>query len=76
VTSWCPYCRKAREFLARQPNLRVAVHDIEENRTRHAEMLSKTGGDRGVPVIDVEGIVLQGYSAEALTGAISAVRAR
>lgn len=76
VTSWCGYCRKAREFLARQPNVTVVAHDIEANRTRNTEMLSKTGGRSGVPVIDVEGMILHGYSAEALAEAISLARDR
>ncbi len=76
VTSWCQFCQRAREFLAGQPNVRVEVHDIEANQARHKEMLSKTGGATGVPVIDVEGIILKGYSAEAITRALARARSR
>lgn len=76
VTSWCQFCQRAREFLAGQPNVRVDVHDIEANQARHKEMLSKTGGATGVPVIDVEGIILKGYSAEAITRALARARNR
>ena len=76
VTSWCQYCRRAREFLAGQPNVRVEVHDIEANKARHKEMLSKTGGTGGVPVIDVEGMILRGYSGEAITQALARARNR
>ncbi len=76
VTSWCQFCQRAREFLAGQPNVRVEVHDIEANQARHKEMLSKTGGAAGVPVIDVEGIILKGYSAEAISRALARVRGR
>ncbi len=76
VTSWCQFCQRAREFLAGQPNVRVEVHDIEANQARHKEMLSKTGGATGVPVIDVEGIILKGYSAEAIKRALARARSR
>jgi glutaredoxin len=74
VTSWCQYCRKARAFLASQPNVRVVTHDIEENRARNAEMLAKTGGEKGIPVLDVEGRILQGFSASAITEALASAR--
>lgn len=76
VTSWCQFCQRAREFLAGQPNVRVEVHDIEANLARHKEMLSKTGGEDGVPVLDIEGIILKGYSADAISRALARVRGR
>ncbi len=68
--------RKEKDRQAKARAQGSKARDIEENRTRHREMLSKTGGAGGVPVIDVEGIILQGYSAESLSAAISAVRGR
>ena len=76
VTSWCGYCRKARAFLASLPNVRVVEHDIEENKSKHAEMLAKTGGRKGVPVIDVEGDILQGFSESSITKALAGARHR
>ena len=76
VTSWCQYCRRAREFLAGQPNVRVEVHDVEANKARNKEMLSKTGGADGVPVIDVEGTIIKGYSREAIIQALASARNR
>lgn len=76
VTSWCGYCRKARAFLATQPNVNVVAHDIEQSKARHAEMLAKAGGETGVPVIDVEGIVLRGFSESSVTNALDTIRNR
>jgi hypothetical protein len=33
-------------------------------------MVRKTGGSRGVPVIDVEGIILRGFSSQQIENAI------
>jgi glutaredoxin len=76
VTSWCQYCRKAREYLATQPNLNVVIHDIEENKARDAERLAKSGGSKSIPVIDVEGTILTGFSASRINRAIASARNR
>jgi glutaredoxin len=76
VTSWCGYCRKARAFLATQPNVNVVAHDIEQSKARRAEMVAKAGGNTGVPVIDIEGIVLQGFSEPSITNALDTIRNR
>ena len=44
-------------------------YDIEKEPSRREEMIAKSGS-RGVPVVDVEGIVIRGYSAEAMREAI------
>jgi len=69
ITSWCGYCRKAREYLQ---SLRVNLveYDIEKNPSMEKEMLSKSGGAKGVPLIDVEGIIIRGYSPSAIKGAV------
>ncbi len=69
MTSWCGYCRKAREYLQ---SLRVDLveYDVEKNPSRAKEMVGKSGGSRGVPLIDVEGIIIRGYSPGAIKDAI------
>ncbi len=76
VTSWCAYCRKARALLSSLPNLKVMIHDVEQDKTRGSEMLAKTGGRPGIPVLDIEGTVIQGFSANAIIGAIDRARSR
>jgi glutaredoxin len=72
-TSWCPYCAKARDVL-KEMGVSLTEYDIEKDPGKHAEMLEKSGGSRGVPVIDVEGIIMKGYSAEAIRAAVEKQR--
>ncbi|MGD0916241.1 MAG: glutaredoxin domain-containing protein [Thermodesulfobacteriota bacterium] len=69
MTSWCGYCRKAREYLQ---SLRVDLveYDVERNPSMEKEMLSKSRGARGVPLIDVEGIIIHGYSLGGIKDAV------
>jgi glutaredoxin len=69
ITSWCGYCRKAREYLQ---SLRVNLveYDIEKDPSKEKEMLSKSGGSKGVPLIDVEGIIIRGYGQGAIEDAV------
>jgi len=57
VTSWCPYCIKARDFIGTLSGVRFVEYDIESSKARNAEMLAKSGGGKGVPLIDVEGTI-------------------
>lgn len=72
VTSWCPYCNKARDLL-RSLGVTIVEHDIEREPEKRFEMTAKSGS-RGVPVLDVEGIILRGYSEEAIRQAIEQKR--
>jgi len=72
VTSWCPYCNKAREFL-KSTGVTLMEYDIEKDAEKAQEMISKSGS-RGVPVVDVEGIIIRGYSIEAMRNAIERKR--
>jgi len=69
VTSWCPYCKKARDYINSQ-GASLIEYDIERDRSAADEMVKKTGGGHGVPVVDVEGIIIRGYSPEAISSAL------
>ncbi len=68
MTDWCPYCRKAREYL-NSLGVNLTEYNIDKDRGKREEMRQK-GGTGGVPFIDVEGIVIKGYSAEAIKAAV------
>ena len=68
-TSWCGYCQKAREYL-QSISVDLVEYDIERDRARSEEMLRKSGGSRGVPLVDVEGIIIHGYSPDQMKEAI------
>jgi glutaredoxin len=69
MTSWCGYCRKAREYL-RSLNVDLVEYDIEKKPSAEKEMLSKSRGVKGVPLIDVEGIIIHGYNPGAIKNAV------
>ena len=61
TTSWCGVCRKAIAHLDRR-GVAYEKKDIEDDPDAAAEYRRKSGGRRGVPLIDVGGKILQGYS--------------
>ena len=63
ATDWCPYCRKAREFFARN-GVRYVERDIEKSPAAKAEY-DKLGA-RGVPVILVGTQRMNGFSEDRL----------
>jgi glutaredoxin len=69
MTSWCPYCVKAREYL-RSLDVNLIEYNIERDKSKRDEMLFKSGGSGGVPLIDVEGIVIRGYNPDTFKAAI------
>jgi glutaredoxin len=69
MTSWCPYCIKAREYI-RSLNVNLTEYDVEKDKGKREEMLRKSGGSKGVPLIDVEGILIKGYSPIAIKEAV------
>lgn len=75
MTSWCPYCSKARIYL-RSLDVNLIEYDIEKDRSKREEMLSKSGGSRGVPLIDIEGIIIRGYSSDAIRAAVEERRGK
>ena len=69
MTSWCPYCTKARNYL-HSLDVYLIEYNIERDKDRKEEMLSKSSGSTGVPLIDVEGTIIKGYNPVALKSAI------
>lgn len=67
MTDWCGYCRQAREYL-HSLGVNLIEYDIEKDKGKREEM-HKRGG-KGVPLIDVEGILIKGYSPELIKSAI------
>lgn len=69
VTSWCPYCRKAREYLT-DLGVDLVEYDIEKDDAKRAEMKKLSGGSTMVPLIDIEGIVIRGYVPDEMKDAV------
>jgi glutaredoxin len=61
-TNWCPYCKQAKTYLKNQ-GVEVVEKNIEEDDAARQELLDKTDVVFwGVPVIDIEGELLQGFA--------------
>lgn len=65
-TSWCPSCASTREYL-RQNAIPFVDFDIEKSSTAYKE--HKSLGGRGVPVLLVKGVVIQGFNPKAIARA-------
>jgi len=68
-TAWCPYCKKAREYL-NSLDVNLAEYDIEKNPEKNKEFLAKGNGGKGVPFIDIEGILMRGFREKDIDAAL------
>jgi glutaredoxin len=75
--SWCKPCHDAEAYL-RQRGVNVVKKDIEENEAAASEMkrkLDRAGmGGASIPVIDIMGRIMIGFSPSALDRALEAAR--
>jgi glutaredoxin-like YruB-family protein len=70
TTDWCPYCRQAKKYLEKN-SIEVIEKDIEEDDSIREELLSKTNGVfSGVPVIDIDGKILEGFDKKEIDRAL------
>jgi glutaredoxin len=56
---WCGACKKAKRYLARRG---VDYEERDVDNPHHAQELLRRTGQRGIPVIDVGGRILTGFS--------------
>jgi len=61
ATSWCKYCKKARRLLD-DNGVKYIEYDIEASH-EGLEKYNKIGG-KGIPVLVIDGVVLNGYNPE------------
>ena len=69
TTSWCPACTRARKYLSGK-GVSFTEKDVERSKGDLQEMLKKSGGARGVPVIDIHGKILRGFNSRAIDKAL------
>ncbi len=68
-TPTCPYCVMAKDYL-NEKNIPFENVDISGNPARAKEMIQKSG-QRGVPVIDVDGTIIVGFDRNRLETLLS-----
>jgi len=67
-TSVCPWCHKAKDFL-KANNIEFEDKDVSSNEEALNEMVEKSG-QRGVPVLDIDGEIIIGFDQEAIKKAL------
>jgi glutaredoxin 3 len=72
MTDWCFNCMQAREHL-KSLGVQVVEYNVEKDKEKEWESMEKSGR-RGVPVMDIEGIIIPGYIPERITGAVEMKR--
>jgi glutaredoxin len=68
MTSWCPVCRRARAWLERQ-GVPFVEHDVETD-ARAARLMRSLNPRGAVPMFDVDGRILIGFSPPMLRQAL------
>ncbi len=58
-TPTCPWCTVAKKYLTSK-NVQFEEVDVSKNREAAYEMVKKSG-QRGVPVIDINGSIIVGF---------------
>ena len=59
TTPICTYCRKAKDFFAKN-NIAYEEYNVFTDSARRDEMIRRSG-QMGVPVIDISGSLVVGY---------------
>lgn len=67
-TPACPWCAVTKNYL-KSRNVPYEDIDVSRDRAAAAEMVRKSG-QRGVPVIDIDGKIIVGFDQAAIDGLI------
>lgn len=69
-TPTCPWCTVAKKYLTSK-NVPFEDLDVSRNREAAMEMVQKSG-QRGVPVIDIDGKIIVGFDQASIDRLLSA----
>lgn len=61
-TSTCPWCTKVKEYL-NSNDIEFTEYNVQTDREKAMEMVEKSG-QRGVPVLDINGTIVVGFDKE------------
>ncbi|WP_426112386.1 glutaredoxin family protein [Pseudomonas sp. DSP3-2-2] len=68
ATDWCGYCKQTRRFLDSK-GIPFKEYDIEKS--PEGRKAYEALGGRGIPLIDVNGTIIRGFSEEAILAALN-----
>jgi glutaredoxin len=69
MTEWDPNSLRTRAYL-KSLGVDLIEYDVKKNKAKNQEKMRKSGGGSGVPVIDVEGIILKGFTPDRIKNAV------
>jgi glutaredoxin-like YruB-family protein len=69
-TPTCPWCRKVKDYL-KEKGVAFADYNVAEDRAKLQEMVDLTG-QRGVPVVVIDGEVIVGFNQSRIDQSLSA----
>lgn len=69
MTEWDPNSLRTRAYL-KSLGVNLVEYDVKKNKAKNQEKMRKSGGANGVPVIDVEGIILKGFIPDRIKSAV------
>ena len=69
-TPSCSYCVMAKQYLASK-NIAYEDKDVSRDREAAVEMVNKSG-QRGVPVLEINGKIIVGFDRNAIDRSLSA----
>ena len=75
MTEWDRNSLRTRAYL-KSLGVNLIEYDVKKEKAKNQEKMRKSGGRNGVPVIDVEGIILVGYSENQIKSAVEKRRNR
>ena len=67
-TPSCPYCLRAKQFL-KEHDVAFEDYDVSADEGKANEMTEKSG-QMGVPVLDIDGEIVIGFDADAISRAL------
>lgn len=66
---WCAFCHAAKDYLAKK-DIEFTEKNVEEKPEYAAEAVQKSG-QRGIPVIDIDGKIIVGFDRPAIDAALA-----
>jgi glutaredoxin len=75
MTDWCGYCKQARQYI-RSIGAGLIEHNIDRDQSKKDEMKKKSGGSTSVPLIDIDGTIIRGFSPTSIKAALDRSAAR
>jgi mycoredoxin len=67
ATNWCGYCKQTRRFLDSKG---IPYKEFDIEKSAEGRKAYEALGGRGIPLIDVNGTIIRGFSEEAILAAL------